>query len=83
MRSAGCVINDWADRDFDGHVQRTKDRLHYQWPFALSRGIVFIYFFWLCSAALSSFLNLPTFLVIALALASLCPFMKRLFTCRN
>lgn len=26
MRSAGCVINDWADRDFDGHVQRTRER---------------------------------------------------------
>jgi 4-hydroxybenzoate polyprenyltransferase len=26
MRSAGCAINDWADRDFDRHVQRTRDR---------------------------------------------------------
>jgi 4-hydroxybenzoate polyprenyltransferase len=26
MRSAGCVINDFADRDFDKHVERTKDR---------------------------------------------------------
>ncbi len=26
MRSAGCAINDWADRDFDRHVERTKDR---------------------------------------------------------
>jgi 4-hydroxybenzoate polyprenyltransferase len=26
MRSAGCVINDYADRDFDGHVERTKHR---------------------------------------------------------
>lgn len=26
MRSAGCVINDYADRDFDRHVKRTKDR---------------------------------------------------------
>ena len=26
MRSAGCVINDYADRDFDRHVERTKDR---------------------------------------------------------
>ena len=26
MRSAGCVINDYADRDFDPHVARTKDR---------------------------------------------------------
>ncbi len=26
MRSAGCVINDYADRDFDRHVQRTQER---------------------------------------------------------
>ena len=26
MRSAGCAINDYADRDFDRHVKRTFDR---------------------------------------------------------
>ena len=26
MRSAGCAINDWADREFDGRVARTRDR---------------------------------------------------------
>ena len=26
MRSAGCVINDYADREFDKHVERTKER---------------------------------------------------------
>ena len=26
MRSAGCAINDWADRDFDGRVERTRER---------------------------------------------------------
>jgi len=26
MRSAGCAMNDWADRDFDGRVARTRDR---------------------------------------------------------
>ena len=26
MRSAGCVINDYADRHVDGAVKRTKDR---------------------------------------------------------
>ena len=26
MRSAGCVINDYADRDIDKHVKRTKER---------------------------------------------------------
>ena len=36
MRSAGCVINDWADRDFDGHVARTKDRPIASGAFTLS-----------------------------------------------
>ena len=26
MRSAGCVVNDYADRNFDGHVERTRSR---------------------------------------------------------
>jgi len=26
MRAAGCVINDYADRNFDGHVERTRGR---------------------------------------------------------
>ncbi len=26
MRAAGCAINDYADRDFDGHVERTRGR---------------------------------------------------------
>ena len=26
MRSAGCALNDWADRDFDAHVERTRSR---------------------------------------------------------
>ncbi|MBL8471306.1 MAG: 4-hydroxybenzoate octaprenyltransferase [Rhodocyclaceae bacterium] len=26
MRSAGCVMNDYADRNFDGHVERTRKR---------------------------------------------------------
>lgn len=26
MRAAGCAINDFADRDWDKHVKRTKDR---------------------------------------------------------
>jgi 4-hydroxybenzoate polyprenyltransferase len=25
-RSAGCAVNDWADRKFDGHVERTRER---------------------------------------------------------
>ena len=50
MRSAGCVINDYADRNIDGHVERTKLR-------PLARGAVsersaLIYFVSLCLIAL-------------------------------
>ncbi|MDN0073343.1 4-hydroxybenzoate octaprenyltransferase [Crenobacter sp. SG2303] len=79
MRSAGCVINDFADRDFDGHVERTKRR-----PFA--RGVVSKKEALLLAAALSfvSFLlilplNRLTWLmsVPALFLAMSYPFTKR------
>lgn len=26
VRSAGCIVNDFADRNFDGHVERTRER---------------------------------------------------------
>lgn len=50
MRSAGCVINDVADRKFDAHVTRTKDRplaaglltsQQAMWLFAALLGIAF------------------------------------------
>jgi 4-hydroxybenzoate polyprenyltransferase len=31
MRSAGCAINDYADRDFDKHVKRTRERPVTSW----------------------------------------------------
>ncbi len=80
MRSAGCVINDYADRDFDGQVSRTKDR-----PLAagkLTEKQALITFFSLCGIAflLALFLNWTTILMstVALFLAATYPFMKRL-----
>ncbi len=79
MRSAGCVINDWADRDFDGQVSRTRGR-----PIAdgrlPSREALYLFVFLIaCAALLLPFLNLRTFFWSfgALALAALYPFMKR------
>lgn len=79
MRSAGCVINDYADRNFDGHVERTKAR-----PLAaglVSSGEALQLFVLLlgCSATLLLFLNPATQLlsVVAVLLATLYPFMKR------
>ncbi|MSR15580.1 MAG: 4-hydroxybenzoate octaprenyltransferase [Gammaproteobacteria bacterium] len=79
MRSAGCVINDFTDREFDGRVARTRERplatgavsdREAAWLFvaliALAGGLV-----------LTS--NQPTILlsIAAVALAVLYPFMKR------
>jgi len=79
MRSAGCVINDYADRDFDGRVARTAAR-----PLAtgaVSKREALILFAGLCALAfaLVLFTNRITILLslVAVALASLYPFMKR------
>ena len=79
MRSAGCVINDYADRHFDGHVKRTAQR-----PLAtgrISSKTVFIIFAVLVSLSfgLVLFTNTLTILlsVGGVTLASLYPFMKR------
>lgn len=79
MRSAGCIINDYADRHVDGHVKRTADR-----PLATQRispQQALIGFAVLCSLAfvLVLFTNYLTILLSfgALALAALYPFMKR------
>ena len=79
MRSAGCVINDFADRNFDGHVERTKHR-----PMAtgkVGKKEALILFAALCAVAfvLVLFTNVFTILLsfVAVALAACYPFMKR------
>ena len=79
MRSAGCVINDYADRNVDGHVKRTAQRplatgaipaQHALWLFL---GLITF------AGLLILFLNRATQLLAVggLALAVLYPFMKR------
>jgi 4-hydroxybenzoate polyprenyltransferase len=79
MRSAGCVINDLADRRFDGQVKRTKVR-------PLATGAMTVTMAWalfgvLLFCALLLVLWLPLKVIglsfIAVLLASLYPFMKR------
>ena len=79
MRSAGCVINDYADRNFDGHVERTCNR-----PLAtgaLSAKQALTFFVILCLIAFGLVLTLNQFTIWlsigALVLATLYPFMKR------
>ena len=79
MRSAGCVINDWADRDFDGQVTRTQGRPIADGRLPSREALYLFSALILCAAALLPFLNLQTFFWSfgALALAGLYPFMKR------
>ena len=79
MRSAGCVMNDLADRDIDAHVKRTKDR-------PLAAGLVSVKeALWLAAGlTLAAFCVVLSFnrltialSVAALGLAATYPFTKR------
>jgi 4-hydroxybenzoate polyprenyltransferase len=82
MRSAGCVINDVADRKFDPHVERTRER-----PLAagkISVGEALLLFFVLLACAFGLVLMLRNRHVVALSvpavlLAAAYPFTKRFF----
>ena len=81
MRSAGCIINDFADRNFDPHVERTKDR-----PLAarlisplealLVAGVLIVLAFLLVLQLNALTIKLS---VVACLLALVYPFLKRYF----
>ena len=81
MRSAGCVINDFADRDFDARVERTRDR-----PLAAKR-ISPQEALWLAGALLLVAFTLVLqfnaltikLALVACLLAVVYPFLKRFF----
>lgn len=79
MRSAGCVINDYADRHFDGHVSRTCQRPIVQGLISEKQALIF--FAVLCFMAFGLVLLLNPLTIIlslgAVFLAALYPFMKR------
>jgi len=82
MRSAGCAINDYADRNIDPHVERTRGR-------PLAAGLIRPWE----ALALAAALSLAAFFIVlqfnrltvmlsfvALALAAIYPFTKRFLT---
>lgn len=79
MRSAGCAINDFADRDLDGQVARTRERPIAAGLVSPKEAIAVFLVLSLTAFALVLFLNWRTIAlsVVALALAVLYPFMKR------
>jgi len=79
MRSAGCVINDFADRDFDPHVERTKMRAIAAGRIAPGAALVGFVVMMLAALVLVSQVSLYVILlaVVGAVLASLYPFLKR------
>mgnify|MGYP003109196000 FL=1 len=79
MRSAGCIVNDLADRHWDGSVARTRERPLVTGEVSVTQARIL--FLLLCLAAFGLVLltnTLTTLLsVVGLLLASTYPFMKR------
>ena len=82
MRSAGCVINDYFDRDFDGKVSRTKDRPLVTGEISPKESLILFAILVFCSGSLLWWMNTFTFYValIGLLLASIYPLSKRFFS---
>lgn len=79
MRSAGSTINDIADRNFDGHVERTRFRPLACGQLGISQAIVFLIIELALAASLLLFLSPYTRLVAicVLPLVVIYPFCKR------
>ncbi|ECZ0835243.1 4-hydroxybenzoate octaprenyltransferase [Salmonella enterica] len=79
MRAAGCVVNDYADRKFDGHVKRTVNRPLPSGAVTEKEARNLFVVLVLLAFLLVLTLNAMTILlsVAALALAWVYPFMKR------
>ncbi|WOD08876.1 4-hydroxybenzoate octaprenyltransferase [Marinomonas sp. GJ51-6] len=79
MRSAGCVINDYADRKVDGSVERTKNRPLPSGSVSEKEALTLFAALCLVSFILVLFTDVRTILLsfVGLGLAALYPFMKR------
>lgn len=78
-RSAGCVINDYADRHIDGHVKRTAERPLATGKVSEKEAIALFLGLMLTAFVLVLFTNTLTVLMsfVGIALAFCYPFMKR------
>ncbi len=81
MRSAGCAINDFADRDFDRHVKRTAERPLTSGQIRAWEAVLVAAVLALLSLALIQPLNLLTkqLSVLAVLIAASYPYFKRFF----
>ena len=81
MRAAGCVVNDMADRQFDGRVKRTAQRVLTTGELSVRQAAGFAVILFGLSAGLLFFLNaLAIALAVVAALLAACyPLFKRFF----
>jgi 4-hydroxybenzoate polyprenyltransferase len=81
MRSAGCAVNDFADREFDPHVERTRTRPLAAREIAPREALVVAALVALAAFGLVLFLNRFAILLsfLGLAIAAGYPFSKRFF----
>jgi 4-hydroxybenzoate polyprenyltransferase len=79
MRSAGCVINDYADRNIDGHVSRTLTRPLVTGAVTSKQALILFFSLLAISFVLVLFTNTLTIQLsfAGVALAAIYPFMKR------
>jgi 4-hydroxybenzoate polyprenyltransferase len=81
MRSAGCAINDFADRRYDAHVERTRHRPLATGEISPKEALALAALLALAAFGVVLFLN--RFAIVlsfaALAIAALYPFSKRIF----
>lgn len=79
MRAAGCVINDYADREIDGHVKRTSQRPLATGRVSTTEAKIIFAILLLMAFGLDLLLNRYAFLLsfVAVFLAVVYPFMKR------
>jgi 4-hydroxybenzoate polyprenyltransferase len=81
MRSAGCAVNDYADRDFDPHVERTRSRPLAAREIEPWEALAIAGFLSACAFGLA--LRLNTFAILlsflGLGVAAGYPFSKRFF----
>lgn len=82
MRSAGCAVNDYADRNFDRHVKRTENRPLTSGKISEKEALGVSAFLAICAFLLILPLNSLTkwLSVCALAVAIIYPFTKRFFS---
>jgi 4-hydroxybenzoate polyprenyltransferase len=82
MRSAGCALNDYADRNFDPHVERTRSRPLASGEIQPREALVVAALLALAAFALVLFLNRFAILLsfLGLAVAATYPYSKRFFS---